>query len=200
MADLTCGQGGSTGAEIVGRINENTLAGTDNLALIDALTLRVAELEMPDPRASLRLSTIVSGFQITDDATPVVMPCFDTVVIEQGGFDGFIDSGVSGSITNSTGFEIPALVAIGLNVDFPANETLEVYLYVDGVQYSTLPMIIQGNGNGKPVGLYWESEILLDIGAVLDIRGRNGDAGNYDIEFLRSTLRVDADWSERVIP
>ncbi len=200
MADLTCGQGGSSGQEIIDRINENTAAIEANAAEIVLDEARIVELEMPDPRASLRLGTVVPAFTVTDDLTPVVMPCFDTVVTEQGGFDGLIVPDVSGSITNSNAFHIKALVAIGLNVDFSANETLEVYLYVDGLQYSGLPMVIQGEGSGHPVGMYWESEIDLPAGAVLDLRGRNGDPGSYDISFLRSTLRADADYSERVIP
>ena len=199
MADLTCGQGGSTGQEIINRINENTAAAAANVLALDAVDVRLDELEMPDPRASLRLASTVPSFTITDSVDPVVMPCFDTVVTEQGGFDGFTDAN-GGTITNTNTFGIKALVAIGLNVDFSANETLEVYLYVNSAQYSTLPMVIQGEGSGHPVGMYWESEIDLPAGAILDIRGRNGDAGNYDIAFLRSTLRADADYSERVIP
>ena len=201
MADLTCGQGGSTGLEIVTRINENTAAATANADAIALLQADVIELEHGDPRASVRLATSVPAFTITDDLEPVLMPCFDTIVTEQAGFDAYIDPVDSGgNLTNSTGFSIKCLVAMGLNVDFPANETLEVYVYINGARYSDNPMVMQGEGSGHPVSVYWESEVELADGDTLDIRGRNGDTGSYDIAFLRSTFRMDADWSERVIP
>ncbi len=184
MADLTCGQGGSTGSEIIAQINKNTEA----LAILNTLA-------QVDPRGSLRLATEVTQ-TITDNATPVLLNCFDTVVTEQNGFT--VTDPVSGTatITNDTGSTVKALLAVGLNVDFPANETLELFIYIEGVQYSSLPLIIQGLGSDKPTSTYWESEVVLNDGATIDVRGRNADAGSYDITFLRTTFRLSASWAE----
>ena len=201
MADLTCGEGGSSGQQIIDRINENTAAIVINVDAIAALDVRLSALELPDPRASVRLAAIVPAFTISDDVIPVLMPCFDTVVTEQGGYDAYIDPVDSGgSLTNSTGGTMEALLAVGMNVDFSGNETLEVYVYVNGAQYSALPMVIQGEGSGHPVGMYWESEIILDAGDTVDIRGRNGDTGSYDIAFLRCTFRIDSSVKDVITP
>ena len=185
MADLTCGAGGSTGSEIIAQINENT-------ARMEMLTV----LAQVDPRGSLRLSTDTTQ-TITDSAIPDLLECFDTIVTSQNGFIPKL-TGNTATITNDSGYNSKAIVSVGLNVDFPANETLEVFLFVNGVVYSDVPLLVQGNGNGKPISMYWESEVVFADGDVLDIRGRNADTGTYDIKFLRSTLRITASWREMV--
>ena len=173
MADLTCGQGGSTGAEIVARINELTKL---------------------DPRGSMRLAVEVVQ-QFTDDVEPIVMECFDTVVTERTGL--VVDPLVGYSISNNTGHAFAsAVVTVGLNIVFPGSESLEVYLYVNGIMYSDNPIVVQGDGNSKPTELFWQSDIALAVGDILDLRGRNEASGSYNCTFTRSTFRVDCDWKE----
>ncbi len=46
MADLTCGEGGSTGAEIIADINANTVASANNAALIQTNVTAIDVLEV----------------------------------------------------------------------------------------------------------------------------------------------------------
>jgi len=184
MADLTCGQGGSTGSQIIHRINENTQA-------LDILNI----LAQVDPRGSLRLA-VQATQTITDNVDPVLLGCFDTIVTTQNGLEPKLEGDNKATIKNTTGSTAKVILSVGLNVDFPANETLEVFVYVNGVVYSDLPIIVQGLGSDKPISMYWESEIILNADDVVDLRGRNADAGSYDITYLRSTFRLTASWRE----
>ena len=184
MADLTCGQGGSNGTAIINRINENTHA-------LDILNI----LAQVDPRGSLRLAAETTQ-TITDSSIPVLLGCFDTIVTTQNGLEPKLEGDNKATIKNTTGSTIKAILSVGVNVDFPANETLEVFVYVNGVVYSDLPITVQGNGTDKPISAYWESEVILNADDVVDLRGRNADTGSYDITYLRSTFRITASWRE----
>ncbi len=184
MAELTCGQGGSNGSQIINQINDNTEA----LALLNILA-------QVDPRGSLRLAAEATQ-TITDNSIPVLLGCFDTIVTSQNGLEPTLEGDNKATIKNTTDSTIKAILSIGLNVDFPANETLELYAYVNGVAYSSLPLIVQGNGTDKPISAYWESEVILNADDVVDLRGRNADTGSYDITYLRSTFRLTASWRE----
>ena len=184
MADLTCGQGGSTGAEIVAQINNNTSA-------LDILNV----LAQVDPRGSLRLAAETTQ-TITDSAIPDLLQCFDTIVTSQNGLTPILGLDNTASITNLTGQNIKAILSIGINVKFPSSETIEVFLYVNDKAYSDLPIVVQGMGTAKPISMYWESEIILNVGDIVDVRGRNADTGTYDITYVRSTLRLTSSWRE----
>ena len=140
-------------------------------------------------RGSLRLETSGSTQTIVDDATPVLLTCFDAIVTERG---NLVPDEAANSI-KYVGVDTinSAIVSIGLNVIFPGTEELEVYLYINNVAYSDTPINMQGEGTGKPTVNFWQSDIQLFENDELTLRGRNADAGSFDITYLRSTFRVD---------
>lgn len=170
MADITCGQGGSTGQEIVDRINF---------------------LSRLNPRASMRI-TDTAIQPISDDAEPKVLTeCFDATVTQRGGLAANHNAA---SITNNTGSDFSsAILSVGLNIALAANNTLEVYVFVNGVSYSNHPITITGEGVGSPIDTFWQSDIAIEAGDIVDIRGRNADIGLYDLSVFRSTMRLDVD-------
>lgn len=142
-------------------------------------------------RASMRLQTSVQ--QTINDSTPEVLTAFDTVVTSTSEFT--VDPA-----TNSITYDGPgvssAVVSVGLNIAFSGTEELDAYLYINGTEYSSVPLRVRGAGTNKPSELYWESDIALNPGDVLDIRGKNADAsGSYTITYLRSTFRIDIDYN-----
>lgn len=193
---LTCGNEGSTASETVAQINLNE----DNIALnegritaVEATAndnsdrLDVIEGGLPTPRGSLRL--VASKTQTIDDAvTPVLLTAFDTVVTER---NGIVVDEVAHSITYSGPDVESAIITIGLNIEFPGAEELETYLYINGNPYSDTPINLQGEGNGKPEIVYWQSDIALATDDVLTVRGRNADAGSFTLTYLRATFRLD---------
>lgn len=139
-------------------------------------------------RGSLRLTT--SDTQtISDGIEPVLLSCFDAVVTSRG---KLVPNEIDNSIKYVGTDPIDtAIISIGLNVSFPGTEELEVYLYVNDVKYSGTPFNIQGQGASAPVVEFWQSDISLQENDILTLRGRNADAGAFDITYLRTTLRVD---------
>lgn len=173
MANLSCGQGGSTGAEIIQRINELTKL---------------------DPSGAMNL-TVTKEQTFTDDEEPILITAFDNITIERTGIA--VDASVNYSITNNTGHSFDkALIHVGFNIEFPAGESLETYAYINGVRVPNSLFVIQGEGNGKPISAYWSAILAIPQGFAVDIRGRNADGGSFTCNFLNSVLHLDCDWKE----
>lgn len=173
MADLTCGEGGSNGAEIIERINQLTKL---------------------DPTAALRLGT-AKAQTFADGAAPELMTCFDAVVSE---INGFTADAVAGSVTNGSSTQIftDVRLVIGVNAHFATTEELEIYTYINDVQYSTQPLSMNGLGNGKGVSMFWETTLSLNPLDVVTLKAKNGAAGALTVNYLRATLKIEADWKE----
>jgi hypothetical protein len=137
-------------------------------------------------RGSMRLNASVTQ-SISDDAIPVLLNCVDTEVTAKG---DFTCNTTTKSITY-TGPGSDAILSVGLNVRFPGTEEIELYLYINDVEYSSQAINVQGKGTTKPVEIYWESDVNLVTGDVMDIRGRNADTGSFDLTFLRTTFRAE---------
>jgi len=172
MADLICGEGGSNGAEIIARINELTKL---------------------DPIASMRLATPISQ-TFADGAAPELMSCFDVVTNE---IQGFLADATAKSLKNGGPHIFNTVeVSIGINLDFPGTEELEIYTYVNDVQYSAQPLSIHGLGTGKAVAGYWESTIILNPEDIVTLKAKNGAAGALTVNYKRSTFKITASWRE----
>ena len=201
MADLTCGSGGSTGGEIIAQINTNTAGVEDHGPRIDDLETTVADhegriqdnetaiadhetristLEAEDPLAVMHL---VNNTSISvDDTNFTVLPIFDEIVIERGGFTA---STVDNSIT--IGKTVSAcVVSIGINIEFPGTEILEVQIFVNGTSYADESFYLKGDGSTKPVALFWQSIVALNAGDVLDVRAKNAASGTLNATVERS--------------
>ena len=140
-------------------------------------------------RGSLRLAISGSTQTITDDALPVLLTCFDAEVTTRG---DLVPDAAGNSITYIGVDPIPsAVISMGLNVEFPGTEELEIYLYINDVMYTDTPVNMQGNGAGNPEIIFWQSDISLAENDVLTLRGRNADLGSFLLTYLRTTLRVD---------
>jgi len=173
MADLLCGEGGSTGAEIIERINQLTKL---------------------DPTAALRLDA-PKAQTFADGAAPELMTCFDAVVSQ---INGFTADAVLGEIANGSDTQIftDVRLIIGVNAHFTATEELELYTYINDVQYSAQPLSIHGLGDGKGVSIFWETTLTLNPLDKITIKGKNGAAGGLTVNYLRATLKIEADWKE----
>jgi len=196
MADLTCGSGGSTGQEIITQINTNT-------SDIAALDVRVTALEgtntgtnpgqndatMSVPRVSCRT---VNNTTITlDDVSFSIIPMFDSVVTERGGFEANLNGYSIGNASAPN--QSSVVVSIGLNINFPSNETLELQLFINDQPYSDENFYIRGIGDNIPVAFFWQSELSLAEGDMLDVRGRNATGGTVDLDIVRTHFRLDGE-------
>jgi hypothetical protein len=139
-------------------------------------------------RGSMRLGTETTQ-TITDDALPVKATAFDTKVTATQQFE--VTPGNYNIRYVGTANIPSAIVSVGLNLEFPGTEEVEIYFYINDSAYSSQPIHAQGRGTGKPVEIYWESDIQLAQNDVMDIRIRNADSGSFDLTYLRSTFRVD---------
>jgi len=231
MATLTCGEGGSTGQEIVDQINTNTgtVEGfdqriTQNETDIAALDTRVttnetdigshdtristletdsadhenqiaaneaaiAELQAPSPRATLHLGSPIT---ITIGDSPVKINVFDTAVTSRGGFTA---DAANSRLINDTGVTVDSvIVSIGLNVHFNGTEVLDIFAYVNGNPYSNYEFTLRGSGDTKPQAIFWQSDITLNDGDIIEIYAVNGkDASDIDVTFQRTQFRIDAE-------
>ena len=170
---LKCGTGGSTGAEIVQRIND--------LATID-------------PRATAKLSAPVTV--TLDDTTPVKLEIFDTTKTERTGFE--VNLSQHRLVNNSGKSYYSAILTIGLNVRFPAQEKLDLWLYVNGVASSTSEFTIRGEGDNKPVAVFWQTDIQFNDGDYLELYGINAATGSVDVVFEHVHFRVEADYKDTI--
>ncbi len=195
MADLTCGTGGSTGYEIVTRINENTngIVGTkddiaENRNNIVKNEGQIVALKAYDPRAAMRLNSAVD-VDISDDPTPILLPVFDTIITERGGFDA--NTGMY-RLTNNTGYDIEVTVSIGINIKFSSTEKLDVWVYHNDQPYTNSEFTVRGEGDTKPVAIFWQSVFDMANGDHIDIRGKNSSSGTYTATFERTHFRIDS--------
>ena len=172
--DLTCGSGGSTGQEVIDRIN-----GLTSL----------------DLRATGRL-TAPETVTITDTTT-LVLPVADEARTQRGGFEVDI---TRHALVNASGKAYDSvIVTVGLNVRFPGNEQLDIWVYVNDVAYSAVEFTMQGRGNQKPQSIFWQSDVSLADGDIIDIRGTSPDAGtSYDLVIERTQFRIDADYKDGI--
>ena len=166
--DLTCGSGGSTGAEVITRIN------------------RLSEL---DPRATGRIATpaIVS----INDADVVILPVIDEARTQRSGFEVDVDNN---RLVNNTGFDFESvIVTIGINVSFPGSEELDLWVYLNDTPYASSEFSMQGRGNTKPQSVFWQSDVAMAHGDYIDVRGKNSATGTYDLTIERTQFRIDGD-------
>ena len=170
MTDLTCGQGGSTGQEIVNRINK---------------------LSKLQPRGSMRTAPITVSIPSAGGSPVLVSPNFTEKVTER---EGLAVDLAAGTITNNTGNGYSsAILTLGITADFPNNETLHLFAYVNGSPYSANPMAVSGEGNKDGVNMFWQSEFSLAAGDVIDIRAISSDATAFNVDITRATFRLDVD-------
>ncbi len=187
VADKISVSFGNTDVAFDAQAVKNNSLDVDISLLDDRIIANEAAIAKPLLRGSMRLS--VDATQVIEDAAaPVVLGAFDTKVTQRG---NIAVNSAHKTITYTGAGLSSAILTIGLNVEFAATEELEVYLYVNDLAYSDTPLNIQGGGTGKPVELFWQSDIALSTGDVFDIRGRNADVGNFDILYKRSAFRIE---------
>lgn len=178
---LTCGEGGSTGADIVGQINDNTAA--------------IVVIGEAPAKTVVRLDAHIVQ-TISDEVEPKPLTCADVIAYQIGGFEATIVGNVP-TLINTGGALTIASVAIGLNVDIDAlGGQLDVCIYrstdngANWLPCADTPVSIQGLGAGKPLSFYWESDIAIAAGEMFQLRGRNGDNGSFDCTFMRTSFRL----------
>ena len=136
-------------------------------------------------KAAMRLAT--PAVQIVGDTVWVSVDC-DTIVVARGGVTA---NTADNKITiPKTGLYI---INFGIDAEFAANDELDVVGFVNNVEYSLQPAAMQGAGAGKPVNMFWQSTLPLNAGDEVDIRMRNGDAGNIDPLVRRVSFSVTED-------
>jgi len=180
MPQVTDSELSATTELLVQTLEQSKITLEDFIAYLDVNTIR-------DQRGSMRLAAAISQ-TVSDDATPVVAEAFDTAVTQTTHFSCDPNNN---SITYTGPNVASAIVSIGLNLEFPGSEEVEFYAYINGVEYSAQSINAQGRGTGKPVEIYWSSDIALNTNDTIDIRVRNADTGSFDLTYLRSTFRVD---------
>ena len=114
-------------------------------------------------------------------------------------FDKLITQGdsVKGDISiNAIGVQSAGIyeVSFGFNAEFNTGDEIALIVVVNGVEYSTTPNVIQGRGNGRPVSTYWKSVVNLEAGAIIQIAGKNFDAGNLTAKIKRLHFAVKKDF------
>ena len=209
---LTCGDGGSTGQEIVNQINQNTsdiganivdiathsaqiqshdtkisqleTTTADHESRISANEADILVLQGPDPRASLRLDTD-TDVGLTD--TYAKLSIFNQARVSRGGFTA---DETNDRLINDSGKDIPdVLVSLGLNVLFPGNETMDILVYVNGNPYSNSEFTLRGYGDNKPQAIYWESDMPFNDGDILEIYAKS-NSGDFTATFHRTHFAV----------
>ena len=149
---------------------------------------RLDKLEGPAPRATVRLANETT-VTLTDDSTPIVLPIFDTIVTQRGGFGAVLNDYTLVNINAPD--QLSVIMTVGINVRFPGTETLELQLYKNGQPYSSADFYLRGTGDNKPNAFFWQSDITLNAGDTIDLRGRNAATGSVDITFVRTQFRID---------
>ena len=81
-------------------------------------------------------------------------------------------------------------VSRGVIAGFNGQEEMAIMLFVNGVEYSTYPLTVQGKSNSKPVSIYWTDEVSLSKDDVIELRVKNSDTGNVTFHVKRATLQV----------
>ena len=141
----------------------------------------MAELFEILAKAAMRLSTPATQ-EISDSAWTVLE--FDTVTVERGGL--VCDEAANTIRVPSTGLYS---VHIGVDATFPGSEMIGLMVFVNGVEYSTHNLVLQGR-NSRPVSIFWESTVDLAVDDVVDIRAINDAAGAFDLHVQRMYLAM----------
>lgn len=138
------------------------------------------------PKAAMRAGNPIS--QEFNDTDWIIIDAFNVVTVSRGGVTA--DSAANTLTSGAAGhYEL----RIGLNMIFGSGDEIVFVPYVNGVAITTSAFKLQGEGNDKPVSMYWISEVDLPAGAVIDIRAINGDKGKLDVQFLRSSFALKWD-------
>ena len=133
-------------------------------------------------KASMRLSAPFT--QPISDAAYVPLE-YDQVTVERGGMTCDINNNLIR--VASTGLYS---IKFGVDGNFPGQEMLELMAFVNGVAYSSYPVVLQGRPSQKPVSVFWESTAELTDGDDIDIRGRNAESGTFDLNLQRMYFTI----------
>ena len=134
-------------------------------------------------------ASVASSAQVFNDAAFTVIEAFDTINVQRGGMTCNI-------ATNTVTVADTGLYTFegGINADFGANDELQLRGYINGTPTTGQPFSIQGAGTGQPVTTYWISHgVPLTAGDVVDLRAKNGDAGNLQPNIDRVTMTLTKD-------
>ncbi len=192
MATLTCGSSGSTGLDIVTQINDNTNGIADNVLAIATNTGDVADLQaavaLLPTKGSMRLDAPMTQ---TIGNVYETMECFTAVSSERGDVD--VTVGVVGSIQYTGLAAAEGEFHYGFNAEFASNEEIEVIPYVNGIAYSSNPMVLRGLGSGKPVSFFWISQVTIQPNDIITLMARSSITNDLDITFDRSVFALKID-------
>ncbi len=139
-------------------------------------------------KAAMRLAGLHSQ---TIDDTYETLECFNAVQAQRG--ECVATVGAVGSLTYTGEYEVDGELQIGLNVDFAANDELEIIPYVNGVAYADNPLMIRGMGVAKPVAMFWISQMTFAPGDVITLMAKNAIAGALSINFTRTLFCMKID-------
>ncbi len=148
----------------------------------------MAELTQIQGKAAMRLDGLHS--QTIGDVYET-LECFNSIMSERG--DCTAIAGTVGSLTYNGTEAVDGELQIGLNVDFAANDELEIIPYVNGVTYADNPLMVRGGGVGKPVSMFWISQVVFNPGDVITLMAKNAVAGDLPINFTRTLFCMKVD-------
>ena len=148
----------------------------------------MAELTQIQGKAAMRLDGLHS--QTIGDVYET-LECFNAIQAERG--DCTAITGVVGSLTYNGTEAVDGELQIGLNVDFAANDELEVIPYVNGAIYADNPLVARGLGVNKPIPLFWISQMTFNPGDVITLMAKNAIAGDLPINFTRTLFCMKID-------
>lgn len=146
------------------------------------------ELLQIQGKGALRLSGDLT--QIIGDVYET-MECFTDITTERGNVA--VSAGAVGSLTYTGANPVDGEIHYGVNADFASNDELDIMPYINGVAYSDDPMIIRGLGVGKPVTMFWISQVHLEPSDVITLMARNAAGGDISVTFQRTvfTMKID---------
>ena len=172
--ELTCGAGGSTGQEVIDRINA---------------------LSQVPPRATLRSS---KDFLVNlDDTGYTKLEVFDDAVTSRGGFNA--DNALHRLVNNSGQVFDSVIVSIGLNVRFSGTEIMDVLVYINDAPYSGTEFSLRGEGDNKPISIFWQSDVTINPDDHIEVWAKNGATGNLSATIERTQFRMEADVIQNIL-
>jgi hypothetical protein len=170
---LTCGENGSTGYEVIARINQ---------------------LSEPDPRATGGLSA-PTDVEVDGNAATVAA-IIDEVVTERSGFT--VDISNHRLINNSGKNYASVIVSVGINVSFSSDDAFDVWVYKNGTAEASSKFTVRGSADGVPVSAFYQTDIAMENGDYIDIRVKNVGSGTFTCSFENAQIRIDADEEEAI--
>jgi len=177
---ITCGEGGTTGAD---------------------WAIRVNELSRLAPKASVRKAVTNTQLILSAEATPLELAT--DVITQRTGFTASVTDNVPTLVNGNKALE-SVNISIGLNVSVSSKfDVLALLLYVstDGVvwtEFSPNPIVIQGPGEDSPVSFFWQSDIEMASGQMLQMWGKSMSGSDFTISMGRSTFKIEADNAELI--